>query len=64
MITMKSRTEGINFERHKEESLISSHIFEEPKEEQSLTFFLFNLNYPLLQWARAIYMSWKKLTKY
>ena len=41
-------------------------IFEEPKEEQSLTFsdFLFNKNYPLLQWVRAIYMTWKKLTKH
>ena len=59
MITMESRTEGIKFERHKEESLISSQFFEEPKEEQSLTFsdFLFNKNYPLLQRVHAIYMS-------
>ena len=41
MITMESRTEGIKFERHKEESLISSQFFEEPKKEQSLTFFDF-----------------------
>ena len=37
MITIESRTRGIKFERHKEESLISS-VLEEPKEEQSLTF--------------------------
>ena len=37
MITMESRTEGIRFERHKEESLISSQFFEELKEEQNLT---------------------------
>ena len=36
MIIIESRIKGIKFERHKEESLISS--LEEPKEEQSLTF--------------------------
>ena len=42
MITMESRTEGIRFERHKEESLISSQFLKN----QSLTFsdFLFNQN--------------------
>ena len=61
MITMESRTEGIKFEHHKEESLIS--FLEEPKEEQNLTFsdFLLNQNFSLLQWVHAIYMSWKNL---
>ena len=38
-------------------------VLEEPKEKQSLTFsdFLFNKNYPLLQWVRVIYISWKNL---
>ena len=60
MITMESRTEGIKFEHHKEESLIS--FLEEPKEEQNLTFsdFLFNQNSALLQGEHAIYMSWQK----
>ena len=65
MITMESRTEGIKFERHKEESLISSQFFEEPKEEQSLTFsnFLFNKIFPITMSACYLYVM-KKLTKY
>ena len=35
-------------------------VLEEPKEEQSLTFFYFLFNNPLLQWVHAIYMSWLK----
>ena len=61
MITMESRTEGIKFEHHKEESLISSQFFEEPKEEQSLTFsdFLFNKNCPITMSACYLYVMKK-----
>ena len=66
MITMESWTEGIKSERHKEESLISSQFLKNQKKSKDSLFLivLFNKNYPLLQWVHAIYMSWKKLTKY
>ena len=66
MIIMESQTKSIRFERHKEESLISSQFLKNQKKSKASHFFifLFNKNYPLLQWVRAIYMSWKKLTKY
>ena len=62
MITMESQTKGIKFERHKEESLISSQFLKNQKKSKASPFFivLFYKNYPLLQWLHAIYMSWKK----
>ena len=62
MITMESRTEGIKFERHEEESLISLQFLKNQKKSKASHFlnFLFNKNYPLLQWVHAIYMSRKK----
>ena len=59
---MESRTEGIKFERHKEESLISSQFLKNQKKSKASAFliFLFNQSYLLLQWVHVIYMSWKK----
>ena len=49
MIITESQTEGIKFERHKKESLISTDL-EEPKEEAKPHFFFFFLfNNPSLQ---------------
>ena len=47
MIITESWTEGINFERHKEESLISSQFLKNQKKKQNLMFFwfLFNILY-------------------
>ena len=48
MITMESRTEGIKFERHKEESLISSQFLKNQKKSKASHFLivLFNKNHP------------------
>ena len=40
MIIIESRTENIKFERHKEESLISSQFLKNQEKKQKLTFFL------------------------
>ena len=62
MITMESRTEGIKFERHKEESLISSQFLKNQKKSKTSQFliFLFIKFFFLLQGVHAIYMSWQK----
>ena len=39
MIITESRTEGIKFEHHKEESLISSQFCKNQEKKQNLTFF-------------------------
>ena len=39
MIIIVSRTEGIEFERQKEESLISSQFFKNQEKKKNLTFF-------------------------
>ena len=39
MIIIESRIEGIKFERHKEEFLISSQFLKNQKKVQNLTFF-------------------------
>ena len=41
MITMESRTEGIRFERHKEESLISSQFLKNQKKSKASPFLIF-----------------------
>ena len=41
MIKTESRIEGIKFERHKEESLISSQLLKNQKNKQNLMFFWF-----------------------
>ena len=41
MITMESRTEGIKFELHKEESLISSQFLKNQKKSKTLPFLIF-----------------------
>ena len=43
MITMESRTKGIKFERHKEESLISSQFLKNQKKSKTSHFFIFYL---------------------
>ena len=63
MIIIESRTEGIKFERHKEESLIGSQFLKNQKKSKSLTFFDFYSIISLLQWVHAIYMSWLKIEK-
>ena len=50
MIIIESRTEGIKFERHKEEYLISSQVL-----------VLISFNCSSLQCAYAIYKTWLKL---
>ena len=40
MIIIKSQTDGIKFECHKEESLISSQFLKNPKKKKNLMFFL------------------------
>ena len=45
MIIIESRTEGIKFECHKEESLISSQFLKNQEKKQNLTFFLFLFNH-------------------
>ena len=39
-------------------------VFEEPKVEQSLTFFDFLFDNSLLQWVNATYKAWLKNRKY
>ena len=63
MIMIESRTEGIKFECHKEESLISSQFLKNQKKSKSLTFSDFYSIISLLQWVHAIYMSWLKKEK-
>ena len=43
MITMESQTEGIKFERHKEESLISSPFLKNQKKSKASHFLIFYL---------------------
>ena len=65
MIITESRIEGIKFECHEEESMISSQFLKNQKKKQNLTFFyLFLLfNNPTLQWVHAIYKTWLKIGK-
>ena len=59
-----TESQGITFERHKEESLISSQFLKNQKKKQNLTFFfLFLFNNPPLQWVHAIYKTWLKIGK-
>ena len=51
MIIIKSWTEGIKFECHKEESLISSKFFEEQIEEPNLMFVLIFIQ-KLIPWLQ------------
>ena len=64
MIITESRTEGIEFERHKEESLISSQFLKNQKKMQNLKKKNFNSIIPPLQWVHAIYKTWLKIGKY
>ena len=60
MIIIESRTKGIKFERHKEESLISSQFLKNQKKAKPHIFwFLFNKS--LLQWVHATYKAWLKI---
>ena len=43
MITMESRIEGIKFERHKEESLITSQFLKNQKKSKTSPFLIFYL---------------------
>ena len=62
MIIIELRTKSIKFERHKEESLISSQFLKNQKKSKASPFFwfLFN-NSPLLQWVHAIYKTWLEI---
>ena len=44
MITMESQTEGIKFERHKEESLISSQFLKNQKKSKASPFLIVLFN--------------------
>ena len=55
MIIMESWTEGIKFERHKEESLISSQFFQNQKKSKTSHFLIF------IQWVHATYKAWLKI---
>ena len=65
MITIESRTRGIKFERHKEESLISSQFLKNQKESKTSHFLIFFIPWSLLlQWVHATYKAWLKNGKY
>ena len=57
MIITESQTESIKFERHKEESIISSQFLKNQEKKQNLTFFLLYSIIPPLQGVHAIYMT-------
>ena len=66
MITMESQTESIKFERHKEESLISSQSLKNQKKSKAshvLIFYSIKLS-PITMSACYLYAMKKKLTKY
>ena len=63
---MESWTEGIKFERHKEESLISSQFLKNQKKSKASPFLIFysiKLS-PITMSAYYLYVMKKKLTKY
>ena len=62
MIIMESQTEGIKFECHKEESLISSQFLKNQKKSKASHFsdFFYSI-IPLLQWVHATYKTWLKI---
>ena len=67
MITMESRTEGIKFERHNEESLISSEFLKNQKKSKASLFLIFLFNQKFFYSTRSacyLYVMTKKLTKY
>ena len=57
---MESQTEGIKFERHKEESLISPQFFKNQKKSKASPFlFFYSIKIiPYYNEVHAIYMSW------
>ena len=63
MIAMESRTEGIKFECHKEESLISSQFLKNQKKSKASHFliFLFNKLSPITMSACYLYVMKKNL---
>ena len=61
MIIMESWTRGIKFERHKEESLISSQFLKNQKKNKASPFLIFIQWSSLLQWVHATYKAWLKI---
>ena len=61
MIIIESRTRGIKFERHKEESLISSQFLKNQKKSKASHFLIFIQWLSLLQWVHATYEAWLKI---
>ena len=61
MIIIESRTKGIKFERHKEESLISSRFLKNQKKSKASPFLIFIQWFSLLQWVHATYKAWLKI---
>ena len=61
MIIIESRTKGIKFERHKEESLISSQFLKNQKMSKASPFSDFYSIVSLLQWVHATYKTWLKI---
>ena len=61
MIIIESRTKCIKFERHKEESLISSQFLKNQKKSKALHFLICIQSLSLLQWVHATYKAWLKI---
>ena len=59
MITMESRTEGIRFERHKEESLISSQFLKNQKKSKVSPFLIQQKLCPITMSACYLYVMKK-----